>query len=415
MIRIGIVGCGRILAAHLRGYRLLREAGVDDFRITALCARKESDALMYIRRGEGPPQRPAVSDIPGDPLAIGDEYLSDMQDDVEVQVYTDYRQMIAEGPIDAVNDYTTHALHHQVAAEAFAHGKHLLTQKPLAVTVAAARQMCEQAEARGLTFGVFENFRNSPITRQLHWAFNGGPGGKLQMVLLAFAGVWWAPNRIVAETPWRHRLIEAGGIALDLGVHFFDQIRYVAGEIQSVTAQTAVVEPQRVTIDRQTGQITETIDCDADDTFQAGIVTQHGTFGNLFATWAGQGAATKIGHGTVYYGSGGRITGPDFTAADGTGYQLPDLYQQQVPAAEREKVFPLGLDNSFALNQYDWLQAIRERREPETSGWEGLRDMAAAYAILESAHAGRKVEVAEVLEGALREYQRPIDETFGIA
>ena len=70
MIRIGIIGCGRILAAHLQAYRLLRELGFEDFRITALCSRKAADAESYIQRGEGPPQRPAVSDIPGDPLAI---------------------------------------------------------------------------------------------------------------------------------------------------------------------------------------------------------------------------------------------------------------------------------------------------------------------------------------------------------
>ena len=104
MIRIGIVGCGRILAAHLEGYRILREAGVDGFAITALCARRADDALGYVKRGEGPPQRRAVSAIPGDPLAVGDQYLSDFQPGTRVEVFTDYREMIASGRVDAVTD-----------------------------------------------------------------------------------------------------------------------------------------------------------------------------------------------------------------------------------------------------------------------------------------------------------------------
>jgi len=51
-INIGIVGCGRILPAHLRGYRLLREKGIDTFRITALVSRNRADAEMFRKRGE---------------------------------------------------------------------------------------------------------------------------------------------------------------------------------------------------------------------------------------------------------------------------------------------------------------------------------------------------------------------------
>jgi predicted dehydrogenase len=87
MIRIGIVGCGRILNAHLQGYQRLREKGVDSFRITALCARREEDALMFRRRGEGPTPRPPVLDpATGDPLAAPHTYLSDFQDHVEAQI-----------------------------------------------------------------------------------------------------------------------------------------------------------------------------------------------------------------------------------------------------------------------------------------------------------------------------------------
>lgn len=413
MIRIGIIGCGRILAAHLEGYRLLREAGVDNFRITALCARREEDALSYVKRDTGPTQRKPVSTIVGDPLAVEPQYLSDFQDDTEVAIFTDYRQLITAGPVDAINDFTAHSLHHQIAAIALEHGKHLLTQKPLAVTVAAGRQMCEQAETRGLTLGVFENARNKPSTRHLHWAFHGGPLGTLQMALIGMVGAWWAPNLIVAETPWRHRQIEAGGLTLDIGVHQANLLRYLAGDIISVQGQTSVLEPTRVRLD-DNGQAVEHLQCDADDTYFANLTTTRGVVGNIVASWGGRGEKTMMGNGLTFYGSRGRVSGDEVTLDDGQAHRLSNLYETHVDANSRQQHFPHGLSNAFALNQLDWLNAIQEGRQPETSGREGLHDLAVAYAILESSLMQRRVEVAEVLSGALAEYQKPINQHFNI-
>jgi predicted dehydrogenase len=49
------------------------------------------------------------------------------------------------------------------------------------------------------------------------------------MAVMGNIGTWWAPDLVVAETPWRHSLVEGGGMALDLGPHFFDLIRYISG------------------------------------------------------------------------------------------------------------------------------------------------------------------------------------------
>src|SRR4051812_15963467 len=189
MIRIGIVGCGRILNAHLQGYKQLRELGIDTFRITALCARREEDALMFRKRGEGPTPRPPVLDpSTGDPLAAPHTYLSDFQDDVDVAVYTDYRDMIASGKVDSINDTSTLALHHQVGLAAIDAGLHLLSQKPLAVSVRAAKKLVEGAKAKGLTFGVYENVRQSAGVRAMAWAVRSGLIGEPQVSLMGSLG-----------------------------------------------------------------------------------------------------------------------------------------------------------------------------------------------------------------------------------
>jgi len=414
MIRIGIIGCGRILAAHIEGYRILREAGVDNFEITALCSRKAEDAQSYVKRGEGPPQRKPVSDIPEDPLAVGDQYLSDFQPDTEVEVFTDFRDLIAYDRVDAINDFTIHSLHHQIAEFAFAAGKHVLSQKPLAVTMEGARRMCGQAEAAGVTFGVFENLRFDQGVRHQHWAFSDdGLAGEIQIAVMGNIGTWWAPDLIVAETPWRHELVQGGGMALDLGPHFFDMIRYIGGgEIVSVTAQTQVVEPTRYLL--RDGERVDPVSCDADDTFYAHFELESGAAGTMFGSWSGHGTNTVLGDGPVFYGSKGRVTG-DRIQLDGQEEQsLASLYEANASAEMKERHFPLGLTNDFALSQLDWIRAIEGGAQPECSGAEGLRDLACAYAVVESDLAGREVSVAEVESGELREYQKPIDAKFGL-
>lgn len=414
MIRIGIVGCGRILAAHLQGYRLLREAGVDDFVITALCSRRAQDAQSYVHRGKGPTQRTAVSSIPGDPLAVGDEYLSDFQPGIPVSIYTDYQEMLSSGAIDAVNDFSIHGLHHQVAASAFDRGLHLLTQKPLAVTVRAARRMVEQAERAGVTFGVFENLRFVPGVRYQQWACSPeGPLGKLQMAFMGNAGTWWAPDLVVAETPWRHDRLSGGGMALDLGPHFFDMLRSVGEtEVASVSGTIQVIERERYIL--RDGVKSSPTPCDADDTFSAQVEMVSGATATLFGSWAGRGAPTVVGEGAVFYGEGGRITGDRIDHADGRESSLRATYQRDAKGARKARDFPLGLENDFALAQHDWLQAIREGRQPECSGQEGLIELACAYAVVESSLAGRRVTISEVLDGSLDDYQKSINLHFGI-
>ncbi len=415
MIRIGIVGCGRILNAHLQGYKALRERGIDNFRITALVARREEDARMFLRRGEGPPPRPPV--LPpetGDPLAAPHTYLSDFQDDVDVQIYTDYREMIERAPVDAVNDFTTLSMHHQVGEAALAAGKHLLTQKPLAISVKAGRLLVDMARERGLTLGVFENARQGRFTRAVSWAVRKGLIGRPQMAVIGSLGGLWSPDRVVADTPWRHRKLEAGGGgSVDIGVHHFHILRYAFGEVAWVSAVTRTFEPVRYRRNAA-GEVIEAVEADVDDTYLAVVGFEDGALAQMLWSWAMRGEPLEIPGTPAFYGSEGCIKGGEVIYDNGRREALLDRFEAGMTSEERERFFPLGLTDSFAIQQLDWLRAIEEGRDPETSGEEGLRDLACAFALLESATLGQRVTLEDVLSGEVEAYQGEINEHYGL-
>lgn len=335
---------------------------------------------MFLRRQEAYTQRPPVSKIPGDPLALPPEYLEDFQPEVEVEVYTDWEKCLKEAPIDAVLDLTPHHLHYPIAQLAFSTGKDLLTQKPLATSLKEARWMCEEADRTKRVFAVFENMRNKPSTRHLRWLLDSGKLGQPELVLGGFVAAWWAPDRIVADTPWRHYQADGGGITLDMGVHLMHWIRLMAGHPQDIRGTTAVVEPIRVRLD-EAGNELERISCDADDTFMAHFRTDQGAIGQICASWAGHGPATLFGDGLVLHASKGKVSGNHVALDDGTEGTIEDLYQKGADETRKSQDFPYGLEDAFALNQLDWLRAIENRTTPETSGWVGLEDLEAAWAI----------------------------------
>ncbi|MBM3242026.1 Gfo/Idh/MocA family oxidoreductase [Candidatus Poribacteria bacterium] len=412
-INIGIVGCARIMPAHLRAYKILQEHGIDNFRITALSARQREDAERFRKRGEGPPPRePVIPPSTGDPLAAPHMYISDLHNDVDVEIYTDYKEMIKKANIDAIDVYASLFVHHDAALAALEAGKHVMVEKPFAISVKAGRLMVEAAEKNNCVLCIGENARYNIGTRATRWVMDQGYIGDMQMYVSGGIGGFWAPNKIVAQTAWRHqKVLGGGGGAIDHGVHQFNVIRYTCGEVEQISALTKTLEPKRYTWDAA-GSIIAEVENDVEDVFMALLKFENGAVGQILSAWGGHGESIGIGHGI--YGSKGCIKGGQLIFDDGTKKNIVELFNEKTDQSLKDKFFPMGITDGFALETLSFLNAIEHGTPSETNGKEGLRDLAASFAILESATVNRPVTVDEVESGAVAVYQKEIDEYHGL-
>ena len=414
MLRIGIVGTARILPSHLRGMKQLLDAGLADFRVTALVGRTMEGALSFRKRGEGPEPRPPVM-TGGDPLAAPHMYVSDLHPDTLPDCYTDLDAMLARGNVDAVVLLTSVGLHHGQALRCLEAGLHVFCEKPLAVSVQAGRRMVDTAARLGRTLGVAEGVLYDQNARFQRLAIERGAVGNVEMFLMGGFGTdAWSPDQMVARTPWRHRKLEAGGgPSIDIGVHQFDHVRTVAGEVAEVMAMTARFAPERFDRDPD-GRVRQRVTCDVEDTYQALFRLEGGGMGHVAFSWGGHGAPTHWPESPVVYGSRGVLRGGRLVPEGGEPEPLSRYAERTASPDVRERWFPGGIRDTKAIQFLDFLRAVERGDDPEASGRQGLADLACAFGVLESATAGRAVTLREVLDGRVRAYQEEIDAHYGL-
>ncbi len=408
-VRLGIVGAARILPAHLRGLMALRDAGLADVRVTAICARRRDDAAMFRKRGEGPPPRPPASTNEADPLGAPHLYVSDLHEEPLPELYDDWRAMLDADVVDAVLVLVPVGLHHQVALDCLAAGKHVLVEKPFAISVRAGRAMVDAAAKGGLTLGVAESLRYTEGARASRWVLDEGFIGETQLWLSGSVGNEWSPDRIVAHTAWRHRKLDAGGGgAIDVGVHLFHLITYLMGPVAEVSAYVRTMEPERVDRDAA-GDVISRVRNEVDDVFLANLRFASGAIGTAFWGWGGRGEPTGLAGGQAIYGTAGVLKGGEVVRDDGFRGAAADVFARGASPELVRRVFPGNVRDSFALEMLDFLRAIQTGTPMEASGAAGLDDLAASFAVLESATANRPVAVPDVLSGEVTAYQDEID------
>jgi predicted dehydrogenase len=208
-------------------------------------------------------------------------------------------------------------------------------------------------------------------------------------------------------------LLAGGGGTIDIGVHIYDLLRYVFGEVAWVGAVTRTFEKERFRRGPD-GKVLDSVKPDVDDTFFATTGFENDAIGEMLWSWAGRGEALQIDDAPAFYGSEGVIKGGQLIDQKGNRVKLVDYFQQKMSADEREKFFPMGITDTFALQQLDWLRAAEAHTESETSGTEGLHDLACAFAIIESSVARRQVMLDEMLSGKVSAYQDEINSHYGL-
>jgi 1,5-anhydro-D-fructose reductase (1,5-anhydro-D-mannitol-forming) len=266
--------------------------------------------------------------------------------------------------VDAVYVATTNDLHYGQVLEAAKAGKHVLCEKPLALTLSDAHAMVAACKAAGVVMGTNHHLRNAATHRAMRAAIKDGRVGRPLFARVCHAG--YLPEHLQG---WRIKDPQTGaGVVMDITVHDADTLRFVLGD--EPAAVTAMVQRAGM----GAGAIEDGVMGVA--RFQSGLLAHfHDAFTSRYARTAFE-----------VHGSEGSLFGVDCMT------QRP-IGTVTLRNAQGEALLPLDQENLYERSVRAFHAAIRGDGAPSATGEDGVRSMAMAIAALESARSGREAAV----------------------
>lgn len=286
-------------------------------------------------------------------------------------VLASWEEAVADPAIDAIDICTPNALHAPIAIAAARAGKHVLVEKPMALTLADADAMIAAARAAGVLLMVAHNLRYAPIyetmQRLLREGAIGRPFTARAMFMHAGPDEFWGAE--TSDWFW-DKDAAGGGALLDMGIHMIDMLRWLLDRpVLEVTAMTArVLKPTPF-----------------DDNAIAILRFTDEIIASVQASWSARPFPDRE---LVVYGEQGHI-------ALGRAAGEP-LVMHLVDGTGSRKVLPDLPATSQHLNPFEhFVQSIRHGTPPLTTGEEGRASLAVTLAAYESARSGRVVMLGE--------------------
>ena len=339
-------------------------------------------------------------------------------------VYTELSDALDDPAVKAFDVVTDPRTHHLVVESALGAGRHVLCEKPLGLTVRAARIMLAAAARSGATLATAENYRRGGANRLARAVVDAGLLGRVYLMVEEHIG----GDGEVLISPWRHQK-KLGAISLDMGCHLVDIVEYYLGPVASAWGHGFIAEPVRR--DPRDGT---TVHATGDDSLVAQLRTESGA--DVHLTYLPAGPGRRYVRRTLHGSAGSMTVPPDRTDGDVVVHTREGGLEGKALRAAVGDHFALdevtrallGPDGSgghgtdfadvdagyLGVEIADFVDAVLDGRAPEIDGLGGLRAVAGVYAVLESGLVGRAVTVDEVLDGSVHAYQDDIDAALGL-
>jgi predicted dehydrogenase len=317
----------------------------------------------------------AICDLDEGALAsVGDEFGIEHR-------YTSTDELLARDDIDVISVCVPNAYHNPLAIQAMKAGKHVLCEKPMAMNTAEAREMVDVSKQTGKTLGIHFNHRMQPHIAAMKQFASTGELGELY-----YGRTTWHRRRGIPARPGFVSKKQAGGGAMiDLGVHQLDQLLHVMGhpKIKSLTAQ---VYTKFAKVD------VPALEMDVDDFSIAFIRFENGATAEMEISWASHHHHDEHRVLQVYGTDGGARR--DLVGYSGGPHDLT-VYKRRFGAFEDTAI---SKPPAVPSVQEDFLDAIREGREPSCSAEHGLTTMMILDALYRSSETGKEVIFSEMFD-----------------